>query len=241
MDSKYKVPPFIKRDEDSLIFNGDGELIFYIPEVYFERNLAVEEGDKINLIGIFNYTIQNKGKDIGLKTFNYPSLFTTKPYTIEKLKNVKLLKSSKESDYRMLKYKKGDIVVLSVFTEQEITNADVLLSMAMTGKLPTTIDYRIIKDLFLDNIKINGESYSINNQLFGIFQAESCRSNKNIKELFRHTDMSDMTDYQYIATKMIPKYISAYTSFTSENIDEGIVHSIIAKGHKQTPLEKIII
>ena len=37
---EYKVPSFLTRDGDALLFNGDGELIFYIPETYFSGNNA---------------------------------------------------------------------------------------------------------------------------------------------------------------------------------------------------------
>ena len=30
---KYKeIPPFMRREEDALVFNGDGHLEYYIPE-----------------------------------------------------------------------------------------------------------------------------------------------------------------------------------------------------------------
>ena len=41
---KYKqIPPFTKRDGDSLLFNQDGYLQYYIPEDYFIGNSAVIE------------------------------------------------------------------------------------------------------------------------------------------------------------------------------------------------------
>lgn len=242
MDSKYRIPPFIKRDNESLVYNIEGEFVFYVPEVYFERKLAEVVGDNVNLMGILNYAIFNeKGKHDGLRSFNYPTVFTSIPGKIEKVKAVKLTSTSNEEDYRVLKYTKGDKIVKSVMLEQKVSNADILLQMFMTGKLPTTIDYSIIYKYFLDNINLNGEDYKLNAQLFAILQAEPCRSKDDIKVLFRHTDMKDMTNYQYIPMKQIAKYTSPFASITSENIDESIVNAVLADGAKYSPLEKIMI
>ena len=242
MDSKYKIPSFLRRDNESLLFNDNGEFVFYVPEIYFERKFAEIIGENVDLMGILNYAIfDEKGKHDGLRTFNYPTIFTTIPSKIEKIKGIKLTKTSEEDDYRLLKYKKGDVIVKSVMLEQKVSNADILLGMFMTGKMPTTIDYSTIYKYFLDNIKLNGEDYKLNAQLFGILVAEMCRSKDDIRTLFRHTNMSNMTDYQYIHMKQIPKFISPFAALTSENIDESIVNATLTKDTKYSPLEKIMI
>jgi len=242
MDSKYKIPSFLRRDNESLLFNDNGEFVFYVPEIYFERKFAEIIGENVDLMGILNYAIfDEKGKHDGLRTFNYPTIFTTIPSKIEKIKGIKLTKTSEEDDYRLLKYKKGDVIVKSVMLEQKVSNADILLGMFMTGKMPTTIDYSTIYKYFLDNIKLNGEDYKLNAQLFGILVAEMCRSKDDIRTLFRHTNMSNMTDYQYIPMKQIPKFISPFAALTSENIDESIVNATLTKDTKYSPLEKIMI
>lgn len=242
MESKYKIPPFLKRDNESLIFNNDGYFVFYVPEVYFERKFAEIVGENVNIMGLLNYAIFNeKEQHDGLRTFNYPTMFTTIPKKIEKIKNIKLTKTSDEADYRLFKYEKGDVIVKSVMLEQKVINADTLFGMFMTGKLPTTLDYSNIHNLFIDNIKLNGEDYKLNAQLFGILVAKMCRSKDDIKTLFRHTNITDMTDYKYISMKQIPKFISPFASMTSENIDDSIINSTLVKNAKYSPLEKIMI
>ena len=84
------MPYFCKKEGDSIIFSAkDREMVAYIPEKYFDRNLAEQEGDLINIMGMFNYTIQSvDGKmNDGLKLFKFPSMFATRPYTIEKVNN----------------------------------------------------------------------------------------------------------------------------------------------------------
>ena len=66
MESKYGVPPFLKRDGESLVFkNTEGEFIFFVPEVYFSRKDAVELGEFVNVFGILDYTIADKNGKYG--------------------------------------------------------------------------------------------------------------------------------------------------------------------------------
>ena len=79
------IPKFLKRDGDKLLFNQDGEFIFYVPELYFTRSCAIIVGDMVNIIGVLDYTILDKnGKNNGLHLFRFPTVFLTRPNIIEK-------------------------------------------------------------------------------------------------------------------------------------------------------------
>ena len=52
--SSYKTPNFLKRDGDSLLFNEDGQFVFYVPEVFFDRGDALIKGEYVNLLGILD-------------------------------------------------------------------------------------------------------------------------------------------------------------------------------------------
>ena len=49
-----------------------------------------------------------------------------------------------------------------------------------------------------------------------------------------------MKNYKPISVKYIPKLISAYTSLTSENIDESIVFASLNNNKVQIPLERVL-
>ena len=90
-----KLPPFLRKEKDSILFNGDGELYFYVSEKYFDLKIAKYEGEIISILGIFPYAIKDaNGKMSELREFNYPTRLLTKPYKIDKLKGVKLIKES---------------------------------------------------------------------------------------------------------------------------------------------------
>lgn len=237
-----KIPPFLKQEKESLLFNTSGELVFYVPEKYFDKKYAVMNGEYITLLGIFNYALfDENGKSRGLKTFNLPTGFMTKPYDIESKKKLKLTKNSKEEDYKLLKYKKGDIVIVSTLVPEIIDNAEDFFRMFIYGDLPNTIKYTDLPMYFKKNLNLNDGDYGISMQLFGIIVAEQCRDLNDITKLFRYTDMKDQTAYQLIDIKQAPKYVSPYSAFTSENFDDSIVNAVLNKNTKySSPMEKLL-
>ena len=99
----YGVPSFLKRDGDALLFNDEGQFVFYVPEIYFDRKDAEIKGEYVNLLGILDYTIfKPDGSNIGLTRFNFPTVFLAKPSRIDKLKNVQLRDVVDKQDYRLL-------------------------------------------------------------------------------------------------------------------------------------------
>lgn len=236
----YQVPKFLKRDGEALLFNQDGEFVFYVPEEQFQKKIATINGRYVSVMGLLNYAIfDEKGKHGGLRTFKFPTMFTCRPYLIEKLKDVKLTEYIKEQDYRVLRFKKDDQVVTSVKVAQDVENSEKFYNLFLSGKLPTTIPYDKLHEYFIENIELNGASYGMNIQLFGILVSEMCRDPKDIKRLFRNTDIKNMNEYVSINVKDIPKYVSPFTSITSENWDEAIMNADINKNTNYSPLEKL--
>lgn len=241
--AEYKVPSFLKRDGDSLLFNTDGELIFYIPEMYFDMEKAFYyEGDYINVIGIFDYSVFDaNGKNNGLHRFNFPTAFLTKPYLVEKQKNVKLTATQKAIDFRLLRYKKGDPVVVSVRVAQNNANIEDFYKIFLYGKMTNTIPVDKLHEYFIDNISLNGNDYGVNNQMFGLIFSEMCRSKKDLSIPFRNTKYTDPTDYTMISIMDLPKYISPHQSLGSQNWDNAIVGAITNPTDVESPLEKILM
>lgn len=237
----YDVPSFLKRDGDSLLFNKEGSLVFYIPELYFERNYAVTVDEYVNIIGVLDYAIfDNKGKHDGLKRFNFPTVFLCQPSEIEKVKNVKLTKSSEAQDYRLLKFLKGDRVVVSVKVPKINENVEEFYKIFTCGKLPTTIPYSILQDYFIENMRLNGGSYGVTTQMFGFVIGELCKDPHDQNKLFRHTNYTDETAYQTVSLVEAPKLISPYSAIVSQNWDEALVAAIVNKNQVDSPMEKLL-
>lgn len=238
----YNVPSFLKRDGNALLFNEDGQFVFYVPELFFDREDAQIKGEYVNLIGILDYTIFDKnGKNIGLKRFNFPTVFLCKPSKIEKVKNLRLKEAVEPQDYRLLIFEKGDAVVVNVKVPQNIANVEDFYRIFITGKLPTTIPYNKLHEYFVDSIELNGSSYNISLQMFGIVISEMCRDAKDPSTAFRHTNFTDNMSYRAISIKDLPKYISPMSSITSENWDLGVVGAIMNPTDVSSPMEVLLM
>ena len=238
-----QIPKFLKKDGLSLLFKDEGELIFYIPELYFERNYAIMDGDSVTLIGLFNYALFDKNdKLIGdYKLFNFPTMFTCVPSSINKISDVKLGNSNIKEDYRTLKFKKDDIVIASTKVPMSVENIEIFLKMVNTGKIPNSIPYNILHDVFIRNIELNGERYPVSTQLIGMVFSEICRSSKDITIPYRLGKSNNMHDYRPINITDIPKLVSPFTSITSQNWDESVVNAITNTNYKKSPLEKLFL
>lgn len=241
---KYNVPSFLKRSGDSLLFNlPDKEFVFYIPEDYFKTSISIIDGSYLSTLGVCNYCIRDSvtKKDSGIKTFNFPTIFLSKPDRIEKVKGLKLKSNLDETDYRIAIYVLDDEVVSSVKVPQIIDNVETFFKMMLiTGKIPTGIRYDEIHNYFKDNINLAGSDYGINMQLFGVVISEICRDPKDISIPFRLTKMEDMSAFKSISIKGVPNYVSPFVSLTSENFDESLITSITMDSDKYSPLEKIL-
>lgn len=244
------IPKFLRLEGEALVFNEDNkEFIFYVPENFFDptsKNAIAEiNGQYVSMIGLCDWAIiDSKGVRSELKPFCFPTMFLCKPYKIEKAKGLKLDADKEPKDYRLLRFKKDDEVVSQIRVPQIIDNVELFYKLAViTARIPTTIPYDKIWSIFLENMALNGSSYGLNAQLFGIVIAGLCRDPKDISRPFRLTKMDDMHNYKPISVKLIPNYISPYTSIISENWDESLRSAILMKDKEDipySPLEKIV-
>lgn len=239
-----EIPSFIKLEGEKLIFQGEGkELVAYIPEKYFERKLAEVEGDYINLVGIFNYTVQSKnGRNIGLHNFIYPTYVTTRPGSVEKVKDIRLIKNSDPEDYRILRYKPGDIVINSTKTTKFVGNVEKVMNLFfILGYIPNTIPYDKLGDIMFESMDIFGDSFGVNAQVMGIALSEVCRDKNDPNKPFRLSKSNDMHDYKSMSIRNVSKLISPYTALISEDFDESILYAMMNENPKDTPLEKVLV
>ena len=218
------LPSFLKQSGDSILFKSDGELYFYIPEKYFDLKVAEYQGDCISLLGIFSYALKENNKMSTLRQFNYPTRFVTKPYKVEKLKSVKLIKESKPEDYRVLCYKKDDVVIVDINVPVDMDNAEDLINLFIIGgHVSNTIPYDKIQNYFIDNISYN-----------------ECRSTKDVSKPFRLTGSTNMHDYKSISIIDIARLVSPYSAISSNNFNQALVYASVNKNKITSPLERVL-
>ena len=244
------IPKFLKLEGESLVFDEDDkEFVFYVPDNFFDPTsksaIAQISGEYVSMIGICEWAIVKSDQEIpDLKPFCFPTMFLCKPYVIEKVSGFKTAEDKEPRDYRVLWFKKGDEVISQVRVPQIIDNVELFYKLAIiTGRLPNSIPYDTLWSLFLENMSLNGSSYGLNAQLFGIVMAGICRDPNDISRPFRMTKMDDMHRYKPISVTLLPNYISPYTSIISQNWDESLRSAILMKDKEDipySPLEKIV-
>lgn len=251
MAEKYKVPPFLKRDGDSLLYNDDGQLLFVIPEKFFETKCAYEYGAYYCVIGMFNYvrTTKTGAKAGKTKPFNYPTMIMCKPSTTQnKVSGVELNKKfggfDDETEYKILYFNKGDQVIQSVFTPEVLENVEEFFRMFfITGKISNTIPYDKLHEYLKANFNLNGGDYGITAQMYGIIISETCRDKDNVSIPFRNGKNidKDMHGYKTIPITQNPNYIDPYVSITSQYWDESLMSAVLLDEDKKSPLEKVMM
>ena len=238
--------PFLRQEGNVIKFKGEGEFVFIVPEMYFARKCAVVEGEYINLLGTIDYSIlRGNETDITkrINNFFFPSMFYTKPGRMEKVKNLNI--NGEHEDYRLLYYKDNDTdeIISNTKVPQDIEYVERLNALFIkSGHINKSIPYDKLQDYFFESIRLNGASYKVSAQLFGVVISELCRDPHNMSNPFRWSKTIDenMYGYKSISIKDVPKYISPYQSLISENWDDAVIGAIMNDNEIESPMEKIM-
>ena len=233
---------FKTTSKNTVVFTGDGELIYYVPENYFTNGTATVIGDVVRLMGLFTYGLFDKsGKLLYTRLFKCPTTISCKPYKIDKVADYHLAGTGEAKPYRFLYFHKDDKLICSTFVPKEVDNVELFVKLLTGGHLPENIPYDQIQDFVIENANLNNFNYKVSNQVMGMVISELYRDKKVLSKPFRYTDMKDMTAYKAIRIQDGPKYTSPFTAVTSDNADEAIAAAMTVAGDKESPLEKIMM
>ena len=236
------MPSYMKEDNNKLYFTGDGEIIYYVPEKYFNLKVAAIICEVVEVMGIFAYGLFGKsGKAEPIRHFKCPTMIQCKPSKIEKVNHFQLEGSNEENSYRLLHFQNGDELMCSTSVTKGIENVEKFMNLLIRGNLPDYIPYNELQDYMILNAQLNGFSYKVSNQILGMMISELCRDPNNLSIPFRYSNMSNMSAYKAIAISRVPKYTSPYTAITSENPDEAIAGAMITTGTGKSPLERVMM
>lgn len=245
-----KIPAFLKQVGDSIIYNEEGELLYYLPDTYFtntKSTIAMVVGQYVSTLGVFDWAIMDTHGKVGkAHPFKFPTVFMCRPSSIEKVKDLSL-NGEAAMDYRVLHFKKGDEAVTDINVPKIIDNVEYFFSamVKVENKMPPTIPYDKFQDYFVENMALNGKGYGLNMQMFGLMISELCRDPDDLSKPFRLSNKIDkgMTGYRQISIINVPKFISPYVSLTSQNWDESLMAAVemSASGNNTTtPLERVV-
>lgn len=241
------IPSGIVKREDAVYWGADGEFLLFVPEFFFDMKYAIIEGEYVTLLGLLAYTIVTNGKQGTIRNFNFPSMFTTKPGKIEKVKKFAIT-NDYITDCRIFHYtnNKSDQIFTSTKIPQDIANVEQVFRLTIqTGRTPNIIPYNELQNYPIKSIEMNGNSFGVNIGLFGIVYGELCKDPNDLSKPFRLSSVmdKDMCGYKEISIVDAPKYVSPYASITSENFDEGVIGAMLtdSKAKEATTFEKILV
>lgn len=244
-----QLPAFLKQKDDKLLYSGTGELLYYVPENYFQNtksSVAVVLGSYISTLGVFDWAIVSENGKVGkINPFKFPTIILCKPYKIESVKNFSI-NGLEPRDYRVLHFKEGDEAISDVNIPKIVDNVEMMFKamIVTSNKLPPSIPYDKIHEYLPENMNLNAGGYGLNMQLFGILFSELCRDPHDPSIPFRLSKEinNSMYGYKSISVKEKPKFDSPYSALTSENWDDSLLAAIelSEKDTVASPLERIV-
>ena len=165
-----KVSDFFKWDGESLLYNKDdgSELLIYVPEVFFDDStknpIARIDGEFVSCLGLLTWNTISKSGQLGkYRIFNFPTMLLFKPYEIDKVKNISLGDNLDPDNYRVMKFRFGDQVIVQKHVPQIVDNVELFYKLAViSNKIPKGISYKEGWKIFPEPIK-NSISFSYPN------------------------------------------------------------------------------
>ena len=239
---------FLKDDGENIVFTGN-YLEMYIPEFYFEGKLAEDYGSSLMVFGLFNVRVfDEKGRPMKLETFNIPSLILIHPSEIER-KELQLIEgdSGEVETYRVAKFFKGNAIMKNSIP-QDASNVELFLSVLFRGKIPKTIPYSQVLQIWQKNLELNGVKLGVTATILEIIISEIYRNKKKPEETFAKLIGKDPTvsEYAYRTANIreICARNSTFAALTFEDMDSMITSSLninrYNKQESESPIEKII-
>ena len=243
--------PYFKTQGDDIVVTCP-YLECYIPVEYFNMGIAVEYGgDCLEVLGLFNARPfkDSEGKQPypKLETVAQPTTIRVYPTTFE-TKEMKLVPDVESDQYAVLKFYEGDIFT-KVFFIQSAKNSESFLKILESGKLPPTIPYSKVFDIWTKNMYMNGVKMpdvpAANREMI---ISEIYRDAANPSRPFATRIGKDpkTSEYAYITanSRAICKYNSTFAGLTFEDFDTMVTNGLninkSGRTESESPIEKII-
>jgi len=238
----------VKDDGEHIVFNGH-YMEAYIPEFYFKGKLGEDYGSSIRVFGLFNIrTFDDKNKPLKLETFNVPTMIYMFPSEMEK-KELQLIPGDEDGveAYYVAKFYRGNII-MSNSIPQDAGNVELFLDVLTRGKVPKTIPYSQVLQVWQKNLELNGVKLGVTSTVLEIIISEIYRNKKKPEETFakligREPSTSEFA-YRTANIREICARNSTFAALTFEDMDQMITSSLninnYNKQESSSPIEKII-
>ncbi len=216
----------------------------YVPMIFFDDGIAFNKGASIETLGLLYTRATQGGVEGPIRFFNVPVVINVMLYNF---RNETIRVNGRSIDVMTLEYPKDSYVLHQTVTKgREV--AEAFLETILNGKLPKTLDYRRIINLWWRNLDISGVSFKVPSKIYEMIIASIYRNPNNPKERYgqyfgRQASPSGF-DYKTGNVRAVVKELSTFSGMVFEDIgtmiSNGINNSIEGKEEPESPLEKII-
>jgi hypothetical protein len=234
-------------DGEFIIFNGY-YMETYIPSSYFDTKLGEEYGSDLRVFGIFNIRAFNEKMQPGpIETFSFPSMLTIYPTETTEQKLTLLQGDEEPTSYKVGKFYKGCKLMRNA-VPKDSTNAELFIGLFTKGKIPSTIPYNKVIQLWLKNLTSNGVKLGVVSSVLETMIAQFYRDKNKPERRFSQVIGKDPNvsefDYKSANIRELCAKTSTFAAITFEDMDAMLTSSInISKYNKDevdSPLEKIL-
>jgi len=242
---------FLKEDtfglRHQLTFIGD-KLEFYIPQSYFDQNLASIVGDYIEVIGLLWFKADGKWYELTL-----PLKFMF-GYSLQEKFSGKMRPNMQNMDYIIFTLEKGDAFCYDINHRKNVDDIMLFSAKLMEGgKMPRSIGYDEILVIMHNALQATDVGdLGVSSLTFEILLAELYRNKGKVTEPFRfyyNKHPNAIYDYKMIPVTKLPELTSTFTGLMGEDNKQQIVAAVmngrlrkegLIGEEKISPAEKLI-
>lgn len=233
-----------------ILYAKDGKIYcndymeIYIPMSYFDSGTAINKGGTIETLGLLYTRAFPGGKEEPIKMLNIPVYVDLMVY---EFRNQTITIAGRKIDVMTLQYLKDAYILHQTIVKgREV--GEHFLETVLAGKLPPTIRYDQIINIWWKNLEFAGISFKVPSKIYEMIVATIYRSPRNQKERYgqyygRNPSASGY-DYKTGNVRSVVKDLSTFSGMVFEDIStmisNGIANSIDNVEEPVSPLEKII-
>ena len=234
----------------NILYDKNGKLFtsqyteLYIPEIYFEDGFAEDKGDNITSLGLVYIRSFPGGKPDSIKFLNLPIEMDFMKYDIE-VGEIKI--HGNTIPVKILKYIK-DSFICNQNVPQGRLISETFVKYLLHGKLPKTINYTDLLNIWWKNLEISGINFKVPSKIYEIILSNLYRNARNKKERYGQSfgKSSDSSGYGYqtMNVRSVVEGLSTFSGMVFEDMNQMITSAInnSIEGIEEpiSPLEKII-
>lgn len=237
-----------RNDGKSIIFTGK-YMEVYISQYYFDKKAAEIVGDHFKTLGILNFRsfadVEGK-KPNKIKVLNLPTTIVTYPSGGFEEKDIDLVGKGMDH-YFVLKYYNGDELCAANVAESKAAFI-LCLNITLAGKLPPTIPYDAVFDIWANSFYMNGITFDIPDVTKEMIISQIYRDPKDFSRTYGSVlgknPNASMYGYKQANQRQLAAAQSAFNGIIFENWDQMVTSGIIStkQGKKEntSPMEQVM-